>query len=78
MKIPILIILILLFAGCNPEREPDGSGTLRRELFKECMLLAVKHQAAESLSTYESETSELVDSCDTQSYYLANQITTRG
>jgi hypothetical protein len=78
MKTPILIILILLFAGCEKIREPDGSGTLRRELFKECMLLAAKHQAAESLSTYESETSELVDSCNSQSKYLANQITTRG
>lgn len=76
MKLIILLISILAIAGCAPEK--DGSGTLRRELFKECMELAVKHQNAQTLSTYESETSELVDSCDSHSGYLANHITSRG
>jgi hypothetical protein len=76
MKILILLISVLFITGC--EIQKDGSGTLRRELFKECMELAVKHQDAQTLSTYESETSELVDSCDSQSGYLANHITNRG
>jgi hypothetical protein len=56
--------------------EPNGStrlytgqGELRRELFIECLNTANSHQSnASSLSTTESETSELVEECN---YYAA-------
>ena len=55
-------------------KEPDGfrvpylgQGELKHKLFSECMILASGHQdKASTLSTVESETSELVDEC---SYY---------
>ena len=76
----LILIVALLMAGCEVgEKEKDGSGTMRYEIFKTCMELAAKSQSPQqSLSTYESELADVVDSCSNQAYYMANHVATSG
>lgn len=73
-----IVVLALLLTACSPA-EPDGSGTLRYEIFQQCMTLTAKLQSpSEQLSTTESEVGDVVDECSQESYYMSNHITTRG
>lgn len=71
---------LLLLSGCNSDPEiKDGSGTLRYEIFRECMRLAAALQSPkESLSTTESEVDDVVDECSNEAYYMANNIKNNG
>lgn len=72
--------LLLSLSGCKSESEiKNGSGTLRYEIFKECMRLAAALQSPkESLSTTESEVDDVVAECSRQAYNIATHIKNNG
>jgi uncharacterized protein YcfL len=78
-KVTTILLVTSLLVGCKiKEKEPDGSGSLRLEIFKECMTLAAKLQSpSEALSTTESEVADVVSECSEQAYYMATHITSK-
>ena len=77
-KLSIAAFAVVLLMGCKPAPH-DGTGTLRYEIFKQCMTLAAKLQSpSEQLSTTESEVADVVDSCSHQAYYMSNHIKENG
>jgi hypothetical protein len=78
-KALVILLTTTLLMACEMESEPKGSGTLRLEIFKQCMTLAAELQSpSESLSTTESEVGDVVSECSNQAYYMANQIGQKG
>lgn len=76
----LILMSALLMAGCEVgEKEKDGSGSMRFEIFKTCMELAAKSQSPQqSLSTYESELADVVKACSISSLNMASHIADKG
>ena len=75
----VIAFTFLMLAACSGPPVKTGVGTLRYEIFQECMRLAALSQSPSgNLATHESETSELVSSCSLESMRIADQITRRG
>ena len=76
----LILMSALLMVGCEVgEKEKDGSGTMRFEIFKTCMELAARSQSPQqSLSTYESELADVVQACSVSALNMAQHIADKG
>lgn len=85
-RIVCAAILVAALSGCGSELDPtkkDGSGSLRHELYKECMGYALKFdKPTTSLSLEDAEygdgIAEVIKQCTSSSWYMANHITDDG
>ncbi len=81
MKYILVLVSILFLTGCK-EAEPDGSGTLRHEIFLKCMDLAKGFDTKlEQLSLEDASydgIADIIDTCSSTAYYQANHITNKG
>lgn len=84
MNIKLIVsgLFVISLTGCYEEQEKDGSGTIRYEIFKQCMSTAKEFDnKLESLfledSSYDG-IADIVETCTSTSYYISNDIQKRG